>query len=309
MKDYYRNYTSYVFANDNQNYACVPIDVYDAGGDFSAYGGHVSYTECENEEVGILLEPAISSISGEIDYSKMSDAQKTRIEETFKFWEHETTAYGAGWSMNFGGDKNMSDETLKVGDSGEETNRSLYYNEVDEYSRSFGVSKELLIATVNAYPDFSSLSGTYKGVDIGKIATGKQDVSVEYDGTAKTGVQIYAMIWQKYLKEYSYNVPIAAFMVDATLSGENAENLFWAMNGEYQTMMGMGILDTINETYNITWIHLMGRLEDKGYNVTASSGEYFSNNILRFLTASNVTNIDVDKLISHSWDSTLIKDE
>lgn len=44
----------------------------------------------------------------------------------------------------------------------------------------------------------------------------------------------------------------------------------------------------------------MGRLEDKGYNVTASSGEYFSNNILRFLTASNVTNIDVDKLISHS---------
>ena len=96
--------------------------------------------------------------------------------------------------MNFGGDKNMSDETLKVGDSGEETNRSLYYSEVDEYSRSFGVSKELLIATVNAYPDFSSLSGTYEGIDIGKIATGKQDVSVEYDGTAKTGVQIYAMI-------------------------------------------------------------------------------------------------------------------
>lgn len=85
MKDYYRNYTSYVFANDNQNYACVPIDVYDAGGDFSAYGGHVSYTECENEEVGILLEPAISSIGGEVDYSKMTDAQKTRIEETFGF--------------------------------------------------------------------------------------------------------------------------------------------------------------------------------------------------------------------------------
>lgn len=41
-------------------------------------------------------------------------------------------------------------------------------------------------------------------------------------------------------------------MVDATLSGENAENLFWSMNDEYQTMMGMGILDTINETYNIT---------------------------------------------------------